>query len=135
VTPVADSDSNLNADMRQQNMNFTCRPKGKGEFSRAFMQPNKPIGDASNIRFKNYGPHQPDNFSHTKRRNGGFHSQFNQGGFHERNVFVSESGNGSALNHQLQFADSSSGSNYRGIGASHLESPKKEARSVSRLQR
>jgi len=127
VTPVSDSDSNLNADMRQQNMNFTCRPKGKGEFSRAFVQPNKPIGDASNIRFKNYGPHQPDNFSHTKRRNGGFHSQFNQGGFHERNVFVSESGSGSVLNHQLQFADSSSGSNYRGIGASHLASPKKEA--------
>jgi len=127
VTPASDGDSNLHADARQQNMNFTCRPKGKGEFSRAFMQPNKPIGDTSNVRFKNCGPRQQDNFSHPKRRNGGFHSQFNQGGFHDRNLFVSESGNGSALNHQLQFADCSNGSNYRGIGASHHASPKKEA--------
>lgn len=126
VTPISDGDSNLNADMRQQNMNVTCRSKGKGEFSRTFMQPNKPIGDASNVRFKNCAPHQQDNFSHPKRRNGGCHSQLNQGGFYERNVIVSESGNGRLLNHQHRFADNSNGSNYRGIGASHHASPKKE---------
>ena len=127
VTSVSDSDSNLNADTRQQNINVTCRSKGKGEFSRAFMQPNKPNGDPSNVRFKNCGPHQQDNFSHPKRRNSGCQSQLIQGGFHERSVIVSESGNGSVPYHQPQFAGYNSGSNYRGIGASHHASPKKEA--------
>lgn len=127
VASVSDGDSNLNAYTRQQNINVTCRPKGKGEFSRAFMQPNKPNGDPSNVRFKNYGLHQQENFSQPKRRNDGCHNQPNQGGFHERNVIVPESGNGSTLNHKFQFADCSNGCNYRGIGASHHGSPKREA--------
>jgi hypothetical protein len=127
VAPISDRDTNLNADMRQQDINVTCRPKGKGEFSTAFMQPNKPNGDASNVRFKNCGSHQQENFSQPKRRNDVCHNQPNHGGFHERNVIVPVSGNGNPLNHQFQLADHSNGFSYRGIGAPHHTSPKKEA--------
>ena len=127
VAPLSDGNSNLNANMKQQNMNVSCQPKGKGEFSRAFMHLNKPNGDASNVRFKNCFPHQQENFSQPKRRNDGCHNQHNQSGFHERNVIVSDSGNGSTPNHQFRVADSSNGCNYRGLGASQHTSPKKEA--------
>jgi hypothetical protein len=129
MTPVSDVYCNSGTEIQQQKINVSslCQPKGRGEFRRTSMHPNKHNGDTSDVNFRNSVQQQQENFTQPKRRNDISHNQNKQGGFYnQRNAAVSETSSGNKLNHQYRLPNYNNGSSYRRTGASYCASPRKE---------